>query len=105
MKPLIFPIVAAAFLIATLGCASHTAVTPFNVVVRGSSSSCTLAVDDRIVTTAELLEIARPEAKSRRRAQINWATEETPYRCVGGAIYALQLAGFKDVATPAEPLQ
>ncbi|MFD1951769.1 hypothetical protein ACFSGX_13425 [Sphingomonas arantia] len=51
----------------------------------------------------ELLAIARPEAKPGRRAFIDSNMAETPYRCVGGAIFALQRAGFKEVSFVAEP--
>jgi len=85
------------------GCAGHTKASPFNVVVRGSYSSCAIEVAGRKVSTDELLAIARPEAKSGKRAQIGSDMAETPYRCLGGTIYVLQMAGFKDIGFVGEP--
>jgi hypothetical protein len=76
---------------------------PFSVIVRGSATSCNIEVDGRKVTMDELLAIARPEARSGRRAHVDSDMTETPYRCLGGAIYTLQMAGFKDVDFVAEP--
>lgn len=75
---------------------------PFNVIVRGPAASCIIEANGRTVTTEELLSIARPEARSGRRAHIV-SDMPTPYRCIGGAIYTLQMAGFKDVGFVAEP--
>ena len=86
-----------------IGCAAPATVAPFNIVVRGSATSCSIEVDGRKVTMDELLEIAQPEAKSGRRAHIDSDMAQTPYRCLGGAIYTLQRAGFKDVGFIAEP--
>lgn len=44
----------------------------------------------------ELLAVARKGALRSRRARID-ANEDTPYRCVGGAIFTLQMAGFNNV--------
>lgn len=80
-----------------IGCAAPATFAPFNVVVRGPATSCSIEVEGRKVTTDELFEIAQPEARSGRRAHIDSDMAQTPYRCLGGAIYALQRAGFKDV--------
>jgi len=77
------------------GCINHTAPAPFNVVVRGPASSCTIEVEGRRVTSDELLAIARLEAKRRRRAAVT--TDESPYRCIGSVVFTLQRAGFKGV--------
>lgn len=45
----------------------------------------------------ELLATARPEAKPGRSARILLNTNDVPYRCIGGAIYSLQSAGFEEV--------
>jgi hypothetical protein len=86
-----------------IGCAAPATVAPFNIVVRGPATSCSIEVEGRKVTTDELFEIAQPEAKSGRRAHIDSDMAQTPYRCLGGAIYTLQRAGFKDVGFIAEP--
>jgi len=84
------------------GCASRTMAVPFNVIIRGPATSCSIEVDGRKVTMEELLAIARPEVRSGRRAHVDSDMKETPYRCLGGAIYTLQMAGFKDVGFVAE---
>jgi biopolymer transport protein ExbD len=73
------------------------------VVVRGPAPSCFIEVDGRKVTTDELLAIARPEVKPGRAARIDADMAQTPYRCIGGAIYTLQMAGFSDVGFAAKP--
>lgn len=88
---------------AATGCASRTTAVPFNVIVRGPATSCSFEVDGRKVTTDELLAIARPEARSGRRAHIDFDMAKTPYLCLSGAIYTLQMAGFKDVGFVALP--
>lgn len=86
-----------------IGCASPATLAPFNVVVRGPATSCSIEVEGRRVTTDELLAIARLEAKSGRRAHIDSDMAQTPYRCLGGTIYTLQKAGFKNVGFVSEP--
>lgn len=78
------------------GCAGHTDQ-PFNVVVRGPASACTIMVDGRRATLDELRTLARPAAKAGRRVRIDSDMADVPYRCIGGAIYMLQAAGFRDV--------
>jgi hypothetical protein len=90
--------------IAIGGCADQAASRPFNVVVRGPAESCVVEVMGRRVTTDELLAIARPEATRGRSAHIDSDMAKTPWRCVGGAIYVLQMAGFKYVGFIADPL-
>ena len=87
-----------------IGCAAPTTVAPFRVVVRGPAEACSLEVEGRKLATEQLLEIARVEAKPGRRARIDLDTPETPWQCVGGVIYTLQKAGFRDVGFNAEPL-
>lgn len=86
-----------------LGAAAGARPAPFDVIVRSTASSCTSEVDGRKVTTDQLLRIARDKAKSGRRPLIVSDMADTPYRCVGGVIYALQVAGFKDIGFAAEP--
>lgn len=86
-----------------LGTAAGAKTMPFEVIVRGTASSCTVEVDRRQVTTDELLRIAHDKAKSGRGVHIVSDGVDTPYRCVGGVIYALQAAGFKDIGFVAEP--
>jgi biopolymer transport protein ExbD len=51
----------------------------------------------------ELLAVARGEAKSGRGAQVDFDAA-APYRCIGGVVYTLQLAGFSRVGFISEPL-
>jgi len=82
---------------------AHRSLPPFRVMVRGPASSCSIEVDGHKVTTDELFAIARPEAKSGRRAHLDTDMGQAPYRCIGGVIYTLQRAGFKNVGFIAEP--
>lgn len=86
-----------------ISCPAPATVEPFKVVVRGPAASCSIEVEGRKVTTDELFEIAQPEVKPGRRAHIDSDMTQTPYRCIGGAIYTLQRAGFKDVGFGATP--
>lgn len=86
----------AAFVLATAGCAGGTATTPFEVVIRGTSSSCGIEVDGRQATTDEMVEAAGPNRAGRKAVLVSPAGD-TPYRCIGGAVYALQQAGFRRV--------
>jgi hypothetical protein len=85
------------------GCSREPAIAPFNVIVRGPTSSCTIEVSGRQVTTEELLEISRREVKPGRAAHIDANMKETPYRCIGGVISTLQRAGFKKVEVRTDP--
>ncbi|WP_242008204.1 biopolymer transporter ExbD [Sphingomonas ginsenosidivorax] len=90
-------------LVSTSAHSSQRTLPPFRVMVRGPASSCSIEVDGRKVTTDELLAIARPEAKSGRRAHLDTDMGQTPYRCIGRAIYTLQRAGFTKVAFISKP--
>lgn len=83
--------------IAVAGCAGRTAPPPFTVIVRGPASSCSIALEGRIVAPDTLVTIAWPAATSGRRAQVVSDSTAPAYRCLGGAIYALQMAGFAKV--------
>lgn len=69
----------------------------FDIFLRGLAASCSIEVGGRKVTTDELVEIARPAATSGRPVRIKGDSLNMPWRCVAGAIYALQMAGFKNV--------
>lgn len=86
-----------------IGCAAPAIVAPFNVVVRGTVTSCSAEVKGRKFTTDELFKIAQPEATSGRRARIDSDMEQTPYQCVGAAICTSQRADFKYIGFVAEP--
>ena len=86
-----------------ISCTAPATNAPFDVIIRGPATSCSIEVEGREVTPGELFEIAETAAQSRRRAHIDADMEQTPYRCLGGAIYTLQRAGFKDVGFVAEP--
>ena len=84
-------------------CAHEPLQAPFNVLVRGPSSECSIEVQGKKLNLDELLVTARSEVRPGRRAQIDSDMEQTPYRCIGGAIYTLQLAGFEQVGFVSEP--
>ena len=86
MKRIRSSITAALLASLAIGCAAPATVAPFNVVVRGPATSCSIEVEGRRVTTDELFAIAQPEAKSGRRAHIASDMVQAPYQCLGGAI-------------------
>lgn len=86
-----------------LGTVAGAKTAPFDIIVRGTASTCTIEVDRRKVTTDELVRIAHDKAKSGHRVHLVSDGEDTPYRCVGSVIYALQVAGFKDIGFAAQP--
>ena len=67
---------------------------PFVVNVKADESGCVIAVDGERVTGERLDQIAKAHAKARG---IVVGLKGTPYRCVGGVIFALQVAGFVHV--------
>ena len=103
MKSLVGSVIVAVLPFAMTGCVGRAKAVPFTVVVRGPASSCFTEVDGRKVTTDELLAIARSEVKPGRAARIDADMAQTPYRCIGGTIYTLQMAGFRDVGFAAKP--
>lgn len=83
------------------GCAAQTGRAPFAASVSGTDSVCSVRVAGQEVTSDQLLAIARQEAKRTRRALLAGGTA-VPYRCIGGVIYTLQSAGFRQVDFGAE---
>lgn len=78
-------------------CAGQQKVASFHVSIHGAAPLCAVKIKDRTVDMNELPTIARLEAKPGRHATISSELIETPYRCLGGAIYILQSAGFASV--------
>lgn len=100
MKSLVGSVIVAVLPFAMTGCAGRARAVPFIVVARGPASSCFIEVDGHKVTTDELLAIARPEVKPGRAARIDADMAQTPYRCIGGTIYTLQMAGLETSDLP-----
>lgn len=67
---------------------------PFVVNVIKTGETCRATVEGEDVTSDRLLQLGR--ASARRRAIIVF-NRGTVYRCIGGAIYTLQRAGFAQV--------
>ncbi|WP_448658900.1 hypothetical protein ACPVPU_00245 [Sphingomonas sp. CJ99] len=87
------------------GCVASPSGSPFMVIVRGPADACALEVDGRkIADSHALLAVAR-EQHRRGRTAIVKGDEQLPYRCVGGAIYTLQSAGYRDVRFETGPAQ
>ncbi len=84
-------------------CAHANGEPAFRVIVQGSTEVCTVTIEGRTIGLDDLPAIARREARPGRRAHIKADVADAPYRCLGGAIYILQMAGFKDVGFDAEP--
>ncbi len=78
-------------------CAGQQKTASFHVSIHGTTALCTVLIKDSRVDMNELLAIARMEAKRGRHATISSELTDTPYRCLGGAIYILQSAGFASV--------
>lgn len=85
------------------GCATRPTSAPFVIAVRGVGPDCTTTVGGRQVTADELRTIGQQESKRTQVAQIETDMAQTPYRCIGGTIYRLQEAGFRDVRFGAQP--
>jgi len=77
---------------------------PIVIQVRGDGATqpCIAEVDGRRIDPERLAEAARPWRERGARIQGSVAT---PYRCVGGIIYALQRAGLTRIGFIAEPPQ
>lgn len=82
---------------ALAACAGQHKTAPFHVSIHGTAALCTVQIGHHTVDMNELLAIARQEAKPGRHATIRSDLTDTPYRCLGGAIYILQSAGFASV--------
>ena len=84
-----------ALLSTLVGCAQSGREAPFKVAVGGQAATCSVSVNGRVVTNEELLVLAQEAAKSKRQASIDLDAKDTPYRCIGGTIYTMQMAGFE----------
>jgi biopolymer transport protein ExbD len=96
-----------------------TTTKPENVSlsVRGGPNGCEVYWNLQKVNSKELLDraVAKLKAEIERQGGVQNITEETmpeahirgdintPYRCIGGAIYTMQLAGFTRVGFISEP--
>ncbi len=67
---------------------------PLVVNVRRDGQGCRVSVEGDQVPSERLLEIARTSGK---RRGIVVFEKDTPYRCIGGAIFTLQRAGLSPV--------
>lgn len=68
---------------------------PLVLSVQGKPEGCRVIYERREVTGEELLAIARGYAGAKRGVVIY--NVDTPYRCIGGAIYTLQRGGLASV--------
>ena len=73
---------------------------PIRVAVQLVGEECRFVAQGRAMTIDELTTAAR--AWRGRRVVVN-AYSNTPYKCVGGGIFALQRAGVKKTGFVAEP--
>ena len=67
-----------------------------------NAGKCTATWNDEPVDSETLLSRARAWPDKKAQIHIDGDTT-TPYRCVGGAVYTLQMAGFTKVAFVTEP--
>ena len=89
----------AMFLVWLGGCAARDQV--LVVGVEKSGEGCVVQVEGRrfgpaLTSDKELLDFLQAQARRRHRALVQ-AVADSPYRCVGGAVFMLQRAGFRDV--------
>lgn len=85
------------------GCATPAAPIRFEAVTRATDGGCIVRFDGREVADAELLAIARARARRTHEAQVATTGADTPWRCVAGLIYRLQMAGFEKINFAALP--
>ncbi|CUS46674.1 Biopolymer transport protein ExbD/TolR [hydrothermal vent metagenome] len=88
-------------LLAALSVASSGAALHVRIMV-DESGKCVTAWNGAPVDDAELLERARAWPDKKKSVHIDGDTI-VPYRCLGGTIYALQMAGFTKLGFIAEP--
>lgn len=67
---------------------------PLVVNVKRDGEACRVTVEGERVTSDRLLEIGRSATK---RRSIVLYDKDTPYKCIGGAIFTLQRAGLTTV--------
>lgn len=87
----------AALLVALIaGCARNP---PLLVRASGSGETCTVTVNGEVFSHEELSQprLQRLAEEHGRRLVVD-SDAYTPYRCIGGAVYELQRAGFKVVS-------
>ena len=92
-KRVLVSVVVEAALLAS--CASLRQDEPLLVVTaQRDGDGCLILVDGERVTSDQLLEVA---AKAQKRRAIVLYDKNTPYKCIGGSIFALQRAGLRYV--------
>ncbi len=79
------------------GCATPARPIRFEAATRATDGGCAISFDGREVTDAELLAIARARGRKPYEAQVTTKVSDTPWRCVAGLIYRLQMAGFEKI--------
>jgi hypothetical protein len=90
-----------ALLWAVTGCAAaRPSPPPVRVTVTMVADECRLEAEGRSLTLATLPAAARAW---RQRGAFLKAGTDTPYRCFGGALFALQKTGVKRIGWIAEP--
>lgn len=75
---------------------------PLVVFVVASNGQCHTMIDGQNVTSETLLARAQSEMREGREARVV-AGMSVSYRCIGGAIFTLQRAGFAKVIFVSEP--
>jgi hypothetical protein len=86
-----------AVLLVPSACAHRDAGSPITIAVARGDEGCTIRVNDRQVSSDELSVALR--AWPNRRAILQYQMD-TPYRCIGGAIFLLQRERYRVVGDP-----
>jgi len=75
---------------------------PVRIDVTWDGETCGTAIAGVPISQEDLDRRARQWAKEKRGATLH-GTDQTPYRCIGGTIYRLQMAGLVRVGYFSEP--
>jgi biopolymer transport protein ExbD len=71
-------------------------------VLAGSPQQCTFKIDGRTVSPSVLKQMLEAEPDKTRNIHLS-AAKDTPWRCVAGAVFEAQSAGFETVGFISEP--
>jgi len=90
----------AALACASAGCSTRPPESRIALSIATVEGECRFVAEGRSMSLEALTAAA---AAWRRRGVYIAQTLETPYKCFGGAVFALQRAGVKKIGWPAEP--
>ena len=105
--PPVVPLAPAILCLAVAGCVAGHATRPLELAVGGVASSCIVEHAGRVLAPGRLSELVHDAVAAKRPVRLGPGTGLTSWRCVGGVIYQLQMAGVSRVefveSFPADP--